>query len=377
MVANGRQDAYQSLISLADKQGYVTFDDIMRSADDHLLSILDLDWLSESISARGVLIYAEEPASQNTEAAEYDDFAQSDYEKVYNRIIELSPSLEPFINQVRNTIPPQFGEVTRLKYQVVDGNAHARNRMVEMHLRAALRIALSRAELYDLDIVEVVGEACVGLMNAVDKYNPDNSGPFISYASYWIYQNISRMQETKRPLVYYPVHRKEGFLAIYPLAKKRGCLDCDIVSSCPTLREYIKKKRESNDTEAGYVVDQMVPFSSLHDLTKYELDSEYGDERDIPAEILRLLYSDEEDELLSKINGEQLSASMDDALSHLKEKEARVLRLRYGFYGKEMTLEEVGQEYHVTRERIRQIEAAALRKLRSPKYRHFFTGYID
>ena len=69
--------------------------------------------------------------------------------------------------------------------------------------------------------------------------------------------------------------------------------------------------------------------------------------------------------------------SIDDALSHLKEKEAEVLRMRYGFYGKEMTLEEVGHVYHVTRERIRQIEAAALRKLRSQKYRHFFTGYID
>ena len=377
MVANGRQDAYQSLISLADKQGYVTFDDIMRSADDYSLSIQDLDWLSGSISARGVLIYADEPNSQSVEDAEYDDFAQSDYEKVYNRIVELCPSLEPFVTQVRNIVPPQYKEISRLKYQIVDGNAHARARMIEMHLRSALRIALGRAEQYDLDIVEVVGEACVGLMNAVDKYDPDNSGPFISYASYWIFQNISRMQETKRPLVYYPVHRKEGFLAIYTLAKKRGCLDCDIVSSCPTLREYIKEKRECNDTEAGYVVDQMVPFSSIHDLTKYELDSEYADERDIPAEILQLLYSDEEGELLSRINSEQLSVSIDDALSHLKEKEAEVLRLRYGFYGKEMTLEEVGHVYHVTRERIRQIEAAALRKLRSQKYRHFFTGYID
>ena len=377
MVANGRQDAYQSLISLADKQGYVTFDDIMRSADDHSLSIQDLDWLSGSITARGVLIYADEPNSQSVEDTEYDDFAQSDYEKTYNRIIELCPSLEPFINHVRNTVPPQYKEVSRLKYQVVDGNAHARDRMVEMHLRAALRIALGRAEQYDLDIADVVGDACVGLMNAVDRYDPDNSGPFMSFASFWVYQHISRMQETKRPLEYYPVHRKEPFYTIYPLAKKRGCINCDIISTCHTLREFIKNKIGCDDTEAGYVVDQMVPFSSLQDIVQYELNSEYGDECDIPAEILQLLYSDEEDEVLSKICRNQLSESMESALKALKSKESEILRMRYGFYGKEMTLEEVGQRYGVTRERIRQIEAKALRKMRSPRYRKFFAGFID
>ena len=182
MEANNRQAAYQSLISLADKQGYVTFDDIMRCADDYSLPIQDFDWLSNAITTRGVLVYSENPNTQSANDDEYDDYAQSDYEAVYNKIIEICPSLEPFVTQVRNTLPPQYGEISRLKYQIVDGNLHARNRMIEMHLRIALRIALGRAELYDADLEDTVSDACIGLIYAVDKYDPDTSGALASYA---------------------------------------------------------------------------------------------------------------------------------------------------------------------------------------------------
>lgn len=118
-----------------------------------------------------------------------------------------------------------------------------------------------------------------------------------------------------------------------------------------------------------------VLLSALHGLFCVN-NKPFGDERDIPADILWPITLDEEDGLLSEINGNLLSESIDEALSRLKAKESRVLRMRYGFFGKEMTLEEIGQEYEVSRERIRQIEALALRKLRSPHYRKYFTDFI-
>ena len=108
MGRDNRQEAYEYLIDLANKQGYVTFDEIMDCADDHDLPIQDFDWLSNSITSRGILVYSEAPSSASaTDEDGYDDFAQSDYEAVYNRIIELSPSLEPFVTGVRDIIPPQ------------------------------------------------------------------------------------------------------------------------------------------------------------------------------------------------------------------------------------------------------------------------------
>lgn len=363
MEANNRQAAYQSLISLADKQGYVTFDDIMRCADDYSLPIQDFDWLSNAITTRGVLVYSENPNTQSANDDEYDDYAQSDYEAVYNKIIEICPSLELFVTQVRNTLPPQYGEISRLKYQIVDGNLHARNRMIEMHLRIALRIALGRAELHDADLEDTVSDACIGLIYAVDKYDPDTSGAFASYASLWILQNVSRAQATQRPLMYYPVHRKEGYFAIYPLAKDRGCVGCDKMLSCHDLRKFISEKLNCSNTSAEHIIYQMLPFNSLSELIEEDI-AEQEEHTNNLMDALQYLAFDEENEVLEQVCNAQLSKTIDTVLATLSSKEAEVIRMRYGFYGNAMTLEEVGQKYNVTRERIRQIEVKALRKLK-------------
>ena len=110
-----RQEALTYLLEKADKQGYVTFDDIMNCADANSLPIQDFDWLSSSITTRGILVYDEAPItsnriSQDSEEDDYTDHAQSDYEYVYDKIIEMDDTLRDFVNEVRNIKPPQWKE---------------------------------------------------------------------------------------------------------------------------------------------------------------------------------------------------------------------------------------------------------------------------
>ena len=367
-----RQEAFNYLVDLANKQGYVTFDEIMDCAEEHDLPIQDFDWLSNSITSRGILVYSESPSSASAvDDDEYDDFAQSDYEAVYKRIVELNPSLEPFINDVRDIIPPQRLEIKQLKYQVVDGNEYARYRMIEMHLRIALRVALQRAEAFDMDIEDAIGYACIGLIIAVDKYDPDTSGAFASYATLWILQNISREQATRRPLVYYPVHQKENYFAIYPLLNRNGCTQCVDLWECEKARKMITDKLGCSDKDAEIVVAQMIPNLRIEDLIEL-YSGEYGESENRDAMVGTMLGSIIPDTVVSdedvfqtthdKMLGEVLS----DVLSTLTPREESVLKLRYGFNGRERTLEEVGREFNITRERVRQIEEKALRKLRHP-----------
>ena len=169
-----------ALLKKADRQGFVTFDDIMNSGDEYALSIADFDWVSNTITTRGILVYDTAPTTsvEEIDDDEVDDYSQIDYEKVYRVIIRIEPSLEPFVEEVRAIRPPQFRETSQLKYLVQEGNAHARQRMVEMHLRIALRIGLQRAQTYNTDIVDSVLNACLGVVSAVDRYDPDTSGPF-------------------------------------------------------------------------------------------------------------------------------------------------------------------------------------------------------
>lgn len=377
MGRNLRQEALTYLLNKAEKLGYVTFDDIMDCADDRNLPIQDFDWLSSSITSRGILVYDDAPAKRalNEDVNEYDDFAQSDYEDVYNRIIELDISLEPFVKEVRSIKPPQWRELSQLEYQVIEGNKYARNRMIEMHLRIALRIALQRAETYDMDIQDSVSEACIGLITAVDKYNPDLNGAFSSYASMWIMQNISRRQPTQRPLMYYPVHKKDAYFSAYPILKSAGYAgDIDSLRN-HEVYELLEDRLSFTYKQTEEVIYATIPFESYEELclmfseTKCESDE---DKEFYPRE---LVIENNAEEI---IDNAMLRKQIGETLETLSERERKVLVLRYGLYdGKERTLEEIGVIFHLTRERIRQIEAKALRKLRHPSQIKKLKDYLD
>lgn len=350
MERDNRQAALKQLLAIAASNGYVTFDDIMRCADDNSLSIGEFDWLSEAAGARNIIIYDETPKPVNSDEDDYDDYAQIDYERTYVEAVEMCPELESLINDIRNIMPPQRGEVGRLKYQVQEGNTHARRRMTEMYMRLAVRIAVSRAKTYDLDLAETVDDAFVGLLIAVDKYDPDYSGPFVSFASLWIYQNISREQSTRNPNIYFPVHRKEWFYAMYPLLKAHSCTECERFHDCNKAREMICEKIQCDKEQAKDVITASFPCLSWDELPE-------GTDK-YPC----LIYTD--DEMIENVEARLRSEKVWKMLECLTERQKEIIIDRYGLSdGTEKTLEQVGQKYGVTRERIRQIESKAIRKL--------------
>ena len=380
---NSIESALSNLIQLSSEKGFLVFDDIYDVADKWNLSIRDVDYLSSSIATRGILVYDEDPVANTTCSSEddYDDYAQRDYEVVFNRVGELDPGLENFINVVRAVIPPQVREMDQLKYQVQEGNVYARERVIQMHLRLAVRIALQRSEIYDCEIADTLQEACIGLVTAVDRYNPDSSGSFESYASLWILQSIGRAQATQRPAVYYPVHKKEGYFTMYPILKENGYLDSDVWTN-PDVRKMIQDRLDCGINQVEDIIQQSMPIESLDDIYERFLKiiecDEIQDgvfeniaENEIHNSDLENINLDAfywNDDVYGEIEQRALRETLENLMSELKNREQEVLKARYGFDdGVEKTLEDVGQTFGVTRERIRQIEAKAIKKLSSPK----------
>lgn len=381
-----RQEALTYLLEKADKQGYVTFDEIMNCADANSLPIRDFDWLSSAITTRGILVYDEAPTASNritqdSEEDDYNDYAQSDYEQVYDRIIELNESLSDFVTEVRNIKPPQWKEFSQLKYQVIEGNQHARGRMIEMHLRIALRIALQRAEAYDMDIQDAIGEACIGLVIAVDKYNPDTNGAFGSYAAMWILQNILRRQPTQRALVHYPVHKKESYFSAYPILKEMGVVGGLDDIDFSEVYELLCKRLSFTKEQTEEAICASIPFESFEErygifFENIDAFQEYEDTgmngMGDPQEFIS------EEDIEEQISEVMMREQLLEVLATLDEREQQVLELRYGLNGDvPKTLEDVGKAFNVTKERVRQIEAKALRKLRHPIRSRMLQDYVD
>lgn len=380
---NGIERALANLIQLSSEKGFLVFDDIYEVADKWDLSIRDVDYLSSSIATREILVYDEAPVTNavgSSSEDDYDDYAQRDYEVVFNRVIELDPGLEDFINIVRAVVPPQAREMDQLKYQVQEGNLYARERVIQMHLRFAVRIALQRAEAYDSEIADTLQEACIGLVMAVDRYDPDSSGPFGSYASLWILQNVSRAQATQRPAVYYPVHKKEGYFTMYPILKENGYLDSDIWTD-PDVRRLIQDRLGCSIDQSEDIINQSMPIESLYDV--YEMFLKSIDKEEIHEDVFENITENERqgnifqninsdifywyDDVYEEIEQKALRETLEKLMGELTHREQGVLKARYGFEdGVEKTLEEVGQTFGVTRERIRQIESKAIGKLSHP-----------
>lgn len=366
MGRGNRQEALAYLLQQAEKQGYVTFDNIIDCADSKSLPIQDFDWLTNVITTRGILVYEKEPETRtksNQSDDDFDDFAQADYGAIFDRIVELDDSLKDLVKKVRAIVPPQWKELSTLKYQVVEGNRHARSRMIEMHLRIALKIALQRAESYDMDIADAIAEACIGLIIAVDKYDPDTNGAFGSYATMWIMQNISRYQNVRNALVYYPVHRKELYFVAYPILKSVGYLETLDLLERKKLEGLLQDRLNFDAKQAEDVLNAAIPFESLDQILSE--DSQEDLSRLAKRKMNHITSSltaddDVEQQALDALLREDLTA----ALNTLRPREKEVLVLRYGLYdNEERTLEEVGKYFNVTRERVRQIEGKAISKL--------------
>ncbi len=389
MDGDNRQEALKNILKLAESQGYITYDNIFDTADKWNLSIDVVDWLSNNIAIHGVIVCESAPQKEkntnitgqnviNESKKDFTDYAQIEYDEIYNKVLRLQPALINFVNEVKKIKPPQHKELKGLIHQAKEGNEYARNRIIEMHLRLALKVALQRALLYDEDIDECIGNACLGLRLAIDSYNPYRNGPFGSYAPLWMIQVMAREQGTKRPTVYYPVHKKEQFFAVYPKLKDDGCLKCDKISSCITIREKIIELLKCEIDQVDDVINALIPMESIEELKeKLNDDNNECDENDdvnnFPDAVI-----DAEDIVFCNLSEYEKNKILYQMIGELNDREKKIIELKYGLEdGKERTLEEIGNGMDLTRERIRQIIAKILRKFRHPSRSREFADYYE
>ena len=356
----------ENLLALASQQGYLTFDDILNASEAFSLSVTEVDILSEAIQLRGIIVYESTPQQNQPSQSDEDvlDYSRTDYDAVFDELIELAPQLIHLVNEIKLFPAPQWGEINQLAHQIAEGNQFARDRMIMLYMRSVLKIALSMTKQYDLDIEDAVSSGFIGLINAVDRFDPSGFSAFHSYAAMWIQQGIQRDCNPKWVDYYFPAHYKDKLFRIsqkfenYTSGENPGTPEFDLLVN--RISEELGVSETELENALTHYFNQKYWKESLEEIQYAEM---------AEGAMLRSPVVNEDD-VFEIVFQENLSEAIENILSALTEREAEVIRMRNGMGPyKEMTLEEIGSILNITRERVRQIEEKAMRKICHPRRR--------
>jgi len=318
-----------------DKTILPTDDDQIIDASGGPLSDIDGPALDE-------LIDEEEDDIDTLNNGQYFDDVSDDSVRLYLREIGKIPLLNA-------------EEELALAQRVVAGEKKAKDKMAEANMRLVVSIA-KRYSGRGLDFLDLIQEGNTGLLRAVEKFDPDKGFKFSTYATWWIRQAITRAIADQARTIRIPVHMVE---TINKLLRTQRRMTQELNRE-PTIEE-LAKELEMEPEKVEYVIKIKQDITSL--------DAGVGRDGEDEDSVLGDFIEDEDGATPEESATNQLlKEQVQSILSTLSDREQKIVKMRFGLEnGKSHTLEEVGQEFAVTRERIRQIEAKALAKLRKHK----------
>ena len=330
----------------------------------------EIDEIYDQVEKNGIsLVDSREPNSEELADEDGDDdgvvltkTGEIDVEATVPKTLPTDDPVRMYLKEIGKVSLLTADEERELAIRMEQGDEEAKKKLCESNLRLVVSIA-KRYLNRGLSFLDLIQEGNLGLIKAVDKFDYTKGYKFSTYATWWIRQAITRSIADQARTIRIPVHMVETINKLIRISRQ-------------LLQEYGREPTsEEIAKEMGITVEKVREIKkisqdpvSLETPIGEEEDSHLGDfipDDDVPAPVDAAAYS-------------MLKEQLMEVLDTLSDREKKVLMLRFGLEdGRPRTLEEVGKEFNVTRERIRQIEAKALRKLRHPSRSKKLKDYLE
>jgi len=357
MTNENRKAVLKDLIQKGKAKGMLTYKEIMDAFEEIEIEPDQIEKIYETVENMGIDVVGDiEPEMDDIQLTE------EDLDLSIPEGISIDDPVRMYLKEIGKVPLLTADEEIELAKRMEKGDQAAKKRLAEANLRLVVSIAkryVGRGMLF-LDLIQ---EGNLGLIKAVEKFDYNKGFKFSTYATWWIRQAITRAIADQARTIRIPVHMVETINKLIRVSRQL----LQELGREPTPEEIAKEMNMSVDKVREIMKISQEPVS-LETPIGEEEDSHLGDfipddDAQAPAEAAAFTL---------------LKEQLIDVLDTLTPREEKVLRLRFGLDdGRARTLEEVGKEFNVTRERIRQIEAKALRKLRHPSRSKKLKDYLD
>lgn len=345
--------------SMSDKDILALLDkyDITQEEMDEVYSILEkagvnIDSIIEDTDVDDIIVEEDDKGSKDKEP-----------EKSYDtEDVEYVDAFQGFLRTIGKRPLLTAEQEVELSKRILEGDKAARDTMVESNLRLVVSIA-KKYHQSSMPITDLIQEGSIGLMKAIEKFDYTRGYKFSTYATWWIKQSISRAISDQAKIIRIPVHMSE---TINKMNRAKARLSSELNRE-PTVDEIAKEMGYSPDK-----VRDIIEFSK----DPVSLETPVGDEGE--SNLGDFVVDDKQESASDILMKELLHDKILEAMETLPPREQRILKMRFGFdVDRIYTLEEIGKEFGITRERIRQIEAKALKKLKHPSRRVILDEFKD
>ena len=362
-----KKDKHAQLAELVEQgraKGKLTAQEIMDAMEAFDFDPEQMDKLYETLESHNVQVV------DDFDAGDLEDMdfsletveAESSNESQSGETVAIDDPVKVYLKEIGRVPLLSAEEETALAMRIIEGDLRAKQRLSEANLRLVVSIA-KRYVGRGMQFLDLIQEGNLGLIKAVEKFDYTKGFKFSTYATWWIRQAITRAIADQARTIRIPVHMVET------------------INKVKKVSSQLLHKNGHEPTAEEIAEELVMPVDKVREIMRVaqepvSLETPIGEEED--SHLGDFIPDDDAPAPADAASHTLLKEQLEEVLGSLTDREAKVLRLRFGLEdGRPRTLEEVGKEFDVTRERIRQIEAKALRKLRHPSRSKKLKDFLD